>query len=191
VYATPPVVADLDGDGRGEVIFASWTRHGSKKKAYLYVLDDLGRVLRKTELPHSANADFSGALASPTLADVDGDGSLDVVLNTVDTGVVVFSLPGAATDRVLWGTGRGNYLRNAFVPDAPPLTSSVGRGAASRPRAGGRFLIPGALGARAYAVPGARAKLYDLGGKLLLELPVRQGRCAVPPSAGMRVLAWD
>ncbi len=55
---------------------------------------------------------FPGALAAPTLADIDEDGNLEVVLNTAGSGLVAYRLPNTANVRVLWNTGRGNYLRN-------------------------------------------------------------------------------
>ena len=113
-FASEPVVADLDGDGRPEVIFASWTQKGSGSNGRLHVVDAQGNKLYEIELPASfGGGDWNGALATPTLADIDGDGELEVLLNTAHAGIVAYDLPGAAVarSRVLWGTGRGNYQR--------------------------------------------------------------------------------
>ena len=40
--------------------------------------------------------DWNGALAGPTLADLDGDADLEVVLNTAHSGFVAYDLPGTA-----------------------------------------------------------------------------------------------
>src|SRR5262249_27774034 len=37
-FASEPVVADLDGDGKAEVLFDSWTQHGSHRDGYLYIV---------------------------------------------------------------------------------------------------------------------------------------------------------
>jgi hypothetical protein len=50
-------------------------------------------------------------LAAPTLADIDGDADLEIVLNTSHSGFVAYDLPGTANALILWGTGRGSYLR--------------------------------------------------------------------------------
>ena len=42
---------------------------------------------------------------------MDGDGELEVALNTAHSGVVAYDLPGTSSARILWGTGRGSYQR--------------------------------------------------------------------------------
>ena len=59
--------------------------------------------------------DWSGGLAAPTLADLDGDPDLELVLNTAHAGFVAYDLPATAGARVLWGTGRGNFRRNGSL----------------------------------------------------------------------------
>ena len=54
---------------------------------------------------------WSGSLAAPTLADIDGDGELEAVIQTVDAGAVAFDLPGTRWARTLWPTGRGSFRR--------------------------------------------------------------------------------
>jgi uncharacterized repeat protein (TIGR01451 family) len=116
-FASEPVVADLDNDGKAEVIFASWTQKGSYQTGKLHILDYQGNALQTVDLPAAfGSPDWNGALAAPTLADIDGDGELEVVLNTAHSGIVAYDLPGTSNARILWGTGRGNYQRTgAFV----------------------------------------------------------------------------
>ncbi|UCC63254.1 MAG: VCBS repeat-containing protein [Anaerolineae bacterium] len=111
-FASEPAVADLDDDGHAEVIFASWVEKGTGRTGKLHVLDHLGNPLHETDLPPAfGDPDWNGALAAPTLADIDDDADLEVVLNTANSGLVAYDLPGTEQARVLWGTGRGNYQR--------------------------------------------------------------------------------
>jgi hypothetical protein len=106
------VVADLDNDGFAEVIFASWPQKGSNYVGKLHVLNYQGAVLYEIDLPAPyGSPDWNGAMAAPTLANIDADADLELVLNTAHSGIVAYDLPGTANARILWGTGRGNYQR--------------------------------------------------------------------------------
>ncbi len=115
-FASEPVVADLNGDGKAEVIFASWVEKGSGLTGKLHILNYLGQPIFEVDLPYAHSGDWNGALAAPTLADIDSDPDLEVVLNTAHSGIVVYDLPGSAGAKILWGTGRGNYQRDGFLP---------------------------------------------------------------------------
>jgi len=110
-FASEPTVADLDNDGTAEVIFASWVQKHTNLTGKLHILDYRGNVLREVNLPLAFNGDWNGALAAPTLANIDNDDDLEVVLNTAHSGFVAYDLPGTADARILWSTGRGNYQR--------------------------------------------------------------------------------
>lgn len=107
-FATEPVVADLNNDGVPEILFATYETEA--EKGALVILSHLGAELEKMSLPGR------GSMAAPTLADVDGDGELEVIINLKDTssqgGVQVYALPGSKTNLIPWPTGRGNLLRN-------------------------------------------------------------------------------
>ncbi len=115
-FASEPAVADLDGDGQAEVIFASWTEKGSGKAGKLHLVSALGEKIAEVDLP-VGDEDWNGGLAAPTLADIDGDGELEAVVNTSATGMVAYDLPGTWKAIVLWGTGRGSYLRQGQTPE--------------------------------------------------------------------------
>jgi hypothetical protein len=124
-FASEPAVADLDGDGQGEVIFSSWVQKGTNLTGKLHILDALGNPLQEVDLPPAFSGDWNGAIAAPTLADIDGDPDLEVVLNTAHSGLVAYDLPGTAGARVLWGTGRGSNWRNGSVPAGGPPVASL------------------------------------------------------------------
>jgi len=114
-FASEPVVADLNGDGQAEVIFASWTQHGSNRAGKLYIVSWDGILINSFDLPRDPSSDFGGSLAAPTLAHLDGDPNLDVVVGTVDQGLVAYRLAGTANARLLWPTGRGNLGRTGAI----------------------------------------------------------------------------
>ena len=115
-FASEPTVADLDDNGYAEVIFASWPYKGSFQTGKLHVLDYQGAALHEVDLPTAyGSPDWNGALAAPTLANIDADADLEVVLNTAHSGFVAYDLPDTAGARVLWGTGRGNYQRTGSI----------------------------------------------------------------------------
>ena len=120
-FASEPIVADLDNDGHAEVIFASWVQKGSHKTGKLHILDYLGNPIHQVDLPLAyGSPDWNGALAAPTLANIDGDPDLEVVLNTAHSGFVAYDLPGTAAARILWSTGRGSYWRDGYVVHRSP-----------------------------------------------------------------------
>ena len=113
-FASEPVVVDLDADGAAEVLFTSWAQKGTGASGALYVLNALGNPLHVVALPPAfGSPDWNGGLPAPTLANIDADPELEVVVNSAHAGVVAYDLPGSAAARVLWGTGRGNFQRSA------------------------------------------------------------------------------
>ncbi len=115
-FASEPVIADLDNDGHAEVIFTSWTQKGSHHTGKLHIVDYLGHALQELDLPAAfGDSDWNGALAAPTLANLDNDTDLEIVVNTAHSGFVAYDLPSTANARVLWATGRGNYQRSGTL----------------------------------------------------------------------------
>ncbi len=115
-FASEPVVADLDNDGKAEVIFTSWPQKGSDYVGKLHILNDQGSVLYEIALPPIyGSPDWNGAMAAPTLANIDTDADLELIVNTAHSGFAAYDLPNTADARILWGTGRGNYQRSGSV----------------------------------------------------------------------------
>jgi PKD repeat protein len=112
-FASEPVAADLDNDGRAEVLVATWVEKGSYSTGSLYILDYRGNPVHEVSLPQAfGSSDWNGGLAAPTLDNIDNDTDLEAVINTAHSGVVAYDLPGSANARLQWETGRGSYLRN-------------------------------------------------------------------------------
>ena len=123
-FASEPTVADLDNDGRAEVIFASWVEKGSNSTGKLHIVDYQGNRLREIDLPPAkGSSSWNGALAAPTLANIDADADLEVILNTAHSGLVAYDLPGTENASIIWSTGRGSYRRDGYVATAPAGTS--------------------------------------------------------------------
>lgn len=106
------VITDLSGDGSPEVVFTSYSPDDDV--SHLFVLNAAGQEQHRLPLPGR------GAMAVPTIADVDGDGTLEIVVSLKDgedrvEQVRVYTVPGSAPNCMPWPTGRGNLLRSAWV----------------------------------------------------------------------------
>lgn len=96
-YASPAVCADIDFDGKKEVIFTSFfdEKMGyGNIKGYLYVLNYEGKLISKVELPDTKEAGMypNGAMSEPVVCEIDGDGRYEVVINTLHGGICVYDL---------------------------------------------------------------------------------------------------
>ncbi len=105
-YATMPTCRDLDGDKEPEVIFASWTSFDKKTnpsriKGRLYILSSEGRLLYSVELPDTKDAVGrpNCSLNNPAVADIDKDGELEIIVNTMYAGVCVYDVPGSVAGK--------------------------------------------------------------------------------------------
>ncbi len=118
-FASEVVVADLNRDGRPELVFGTYAlRKGSGR---LVVLSAEGRRLSATKLRHQVrNGNGVGVAAAPSIGDLTGNGTLEIVLTTFDHGVDVYTVPGSGGGCLPWPTGRGNLLRNGAGPATAP-----------------------------------------------------------------------
>ncbi len=119
VGASETLIVDLNGDGSPEILFATYSEGEPREPvvpAHLVVLDAGGNELHRIELA------LRGSMAAPSVGDLDGDGQLELVISLKDAlgggdgGVQIWDLPGSSDNCVLWGTGRGGWLRQGYVP---------------------------------------------------------------------------
>lgn len=107
------VIADLSGDGAPEIVFNTYST--VEGLGELFILDSGGNLQHRIELPGR------GAMPVPTVADADGDGTVDIVvsLKDADNGapqVLVYRVPGSSDNCLPWPTGRRTLLRDGYVP---------------------------------------------------------------------------
>lgn len=106
-------IADLTGDGTPEIVFATYSP--DEGKGELRILEGGGALAHTIPLP------AHGSMAVPTVADADGDGDVEIVValkDNADDGaqVLIYDVPGSATNCLPWPTGRGNLRRDGYVP---------------------------------------------------------------------------
>ena len=112
MYATETVAADLNQDGSPELLFATYGDPDRDDAGFLVVLGADGTPLHDVPLPDAGhNGNGNGAPAAPAVGDLDGDGQLEIFVQTFDHGMDVFTVPGSAANCMVWPTARGGPLR--------------------------------------------------------------------------------
>ncbi|MBI3200217.1 MAG: VCBS repeat-containing protein [Myxococcales bacterium] len=112
MYASEPIVADLNQDGSPEVLFSTFGDPDTTDSGHLVILAQDGALLHDVKLPNPGhNGNGNGAPAAPAVGDLDGDGVLEVFVQTFEHGMDIFKVPGSGTKCLLWPTARGGRLR--------------------------------------------------------------------------------
>lgn len=106
------VIVDLSADGSPEILFNTYSTDADKGR--LVILDANGDELHSITLPER------GAMPVPTVADVDDNGTLEIVVSLKDgvdheRQVLVYSVATSQANCMPWPTGRANPLRSGFV----------------------------------------------------------------------------
>lgn len=113
MYASEPTAADLNQDGSPEIIFTTYGDPNHRDSGRLIILAANGTMLHDIPLPNPGQSDNgNGAPSAPTIADLDGDGQLEILIQTFDHGMDIYTVPGSSGNCLLWATARGGPLRN-------------------------------------------------------------------------------
>jgi len=119
--SSPPVVADVNGDGKMEVVLAGdheTTRSTDNRGVTVWVLNpDMTRPAgwlspKDTGMPlqyGDKGPNIVETMPSPSVANLALGGGLG--------GVQIWDVPGSAANCVVWGTGRRDWLRQGYVPN--------------------------------------------------------------------------
>jgi hypothetical protein len=112
MYASEITVADLNRDGSPELLFTTYGDPDVRDSGYLVILGADGSLQHDIALPDPGfNGNGNGAPAAPAVGDLDGDGQLEIFVQTFDHGMDVFTVPGSGGNCVLWPTARGGPMR--------------------------------------------------------------------------------
>ena len=181
-FASEPIVADLDNNGQAEVIFTSWPEKDGNQVGQLHIVDYLGNQLHALDLPAPFSGDWNGGLGAPTIANIDADADMELVIGTAHSGVVAYDLPNTANARVLWGTGRGSYRRTGVAPAEPAaLTLEV--------VPSGRAIEPGGVATYSFNLGGTLTQtvLLDSSAAPNLLLSISPASVTLPAQATLTV----
>jgi hypothetical protein len=119
---TPPVVGDVDGDGQEEIIIGTYNPSSPTADGALYVYALDGTLKTSVVV-------LGGLKHIPTLADVNGDGALDVIFRSLAGRVYIYNFGATTTNKVSWSTHRGNkqrdgnYSASLYPPGTPIITN--------------------------------------------------------------------
>ncbi|MCU0302635.1 MAG: VCBS repeat-containing protein [Thermoanaerobaculales bacterium] len=113
-FNTETTVADLNQDGTPELVLATYGDPDVHSSGRLMILAAAtGAVLHDIALPNPGhNGNGNGAPAAPAIGDLDGDGALEILVQTFDHGLDVFTVPGSADNCLIWPTARGGPTRS-------------------------------------------------------------------------------
>ena len=122
---TPPVVGDVDGDGEQEIIIGTYDPAQTPSSGALYIFAPDGTLKQSVNVP-------GGLKHIPSLADVNADGSLDVIYRSLAGQVYVQNFGANSATNISWATHRGNAQRDGnlgrslFPPNTPIVVTRVG-----------------------------------------------------------------
>ena len=132
LYASEPVIGDVSGDGQVDVVFGTFSPDGSANGAVrVHGLAANGNPLPEfpLALTHEGSSDKQGVRAAPTLADLDCDGDVEILVGSWGGTLYAWDLPARyRPDLMPWPTSRQNNQRTgaAAAPNAALATARSG-----------------------------------------------------------------
>lgn len=115
LFASEPVVGDINGDGQVDIVFGTYSPDGSANNSVSVIaVSGSGQLLPgfPLTLTDEGSADKKGIRAAPTLADLDGDCDVEILAASQARVLYVWDLPGAYNSHLMpWPTGRQNNQR--------------------------------------------------------------------------------
>jgi hypothetical protein len=119
IIQSSPAIADLDEDGLPEIVVGTGTYYSNPPfnrsvGRYINAWNNDGSLRWHTALPERAPG-------SPAIADINGDGHLDVVIGALDG--KVYALDGR-NGAILWSTLARDIFNNQYIPN-PQVYSPV------------------------------------------------------------------
>ncbi|HRQ40147.1 MAG TPA: VCBS repeat-containing protein [Chloroflexota bacterium] len=122
LFASEPVIGDVTGDGRPDILFGTYSPDGSANaQARLHGLNASGQPLPgfPLSLGHEGQSDKQGLRAAPTLADLDGDCLVEIIAGSQAGVLYVWDSPAAYYPSLLpWPTARHDFQRTGFTGTA-------------------------------------------------------------------------
>lgn len=108
-WTAGPIVGDVSGDGTPDLLLGA-------SDGRLWIVDGLLRATWSAPVGALQATGPSPMSAAPTIADVDGDGFLDVVATTADGWILHWPMAGAAPGNLPWPMWRRDYGATAQLP---------------------------------------------------------------------------
>jgi hypothetical protein len=201
---TPPVVGDVDGDGKEEIVIGTFDPSQTPSNGALKIYSLEGVEKTSVAVP-------GGVKHVPVIADVDQDGANEVIYRALDGKIYVQNFGGGSPTNISWGAHQANATRDAnhsrdlFPPGTPRVYSKTGgyKTASFKWRLPRGFAASGIMIFRAdrpsgpfteiATLPGATLEYTDttveLGRQYIYEVRAQYGS-AVVPSIPFPVLSW-
>jgi uncharacterized repeat protein (TIGR01451 family) len=126
LFASEPVIGDIDGDGSLEIVFGTYDPKKEHNSVGLWGLEANGTPMAGFPLPTGTE----GVRAAPTLADLDGDGDLEILAAAWSSNdIFAWDSPAPYVPaRMPWPTGRHDLRRSATYAESetrPDLSASI------------------------------------------------------------------
>lgn len=130
LFASEPVVGDVNSDGQLDIVFGTYSPDGSANDYVgILVVSGSGEILPGFPLTLTAEAgsDKQGIRAAPTLADIDGDCDVEILAASQADVLYVWDLAGIYNSQLMpWPTGRQNNQRTgSFSGGAAAVATSI------------------------------------------------------------------